>query len=236
MGINDANNVPLSNAAAAQLRLDTTLSLSKLPSELRHWGVGLTWERPAERSVMEYQLLDDAAEAIDILKALNIRDRNALQDQAAKKREESKTGILLAMKYRVDPIEMSQTREQMRELRQWRFLAPCVEDCIPEIQRNARKWHCNRAPALIDLLRLMQGIMDRARSTAVQLQTDNRDGHWALGLLNFYADGWIVWLHEFSRDMDTFRDFLDEDVECAKQRAILAREIVREVEKENEDC
>ena len=236
MGITDANNGPITDAAAAKLRLDATLSLSKLPSELRQWGVGLTWERPAERSMLEYQLLDEAAESIDILKALNIRDRDALQKQAEEKRQESERGILMAIKYRVCPVEMSLTRENMRELRQRLFRAPCVEDCIPEIQRNAHKWHCNRAPALIDLLKLMEEIIDRARSTAIQLQTDNRDGHWALKLLNFYADGWIVWLHEFSRDMDCFGDFIDEDVERTKQKVIIAREIVREVEKENEDC
>ena len=236
MGINDANNVPISNAAAAKLRLDATLSLSKLPSELRHWAVGLTWERSSERSMMEYQLLDDAAESIDILKALNIKDRDDLQKKAAKKRQESKAGILLAMKYRVCPTEMFKTREDMRELRQRRWCAPCVQDCIPEIQQNAHKWHSNRASSLILLLRLMEGIMDKARSTAIQLQTDNPDGHWALELLNHYSDVWIVWLDEFSRNMDCFGDFIDEDVERAKQRAKLADEIVREVEKEKENC
>ena len=236
MAINDSNNVLSSDAAAAKLRLDTTLSLSRLPSELRQWGVGLTWERPAERSLLEYQLLDEAAEAIGILKALNIRDRDALQNQAEGKRQESERGIFMAIKYRVCPVEMFLTRENMRELRQRFFLAPCVEDCIPEIQLNAHKWHCNRAPTLIDLLKLMEDIMDGARSTAIQLQTDNPDGHWALELLKFYSDGWIVWLHEFSRDLDCFGDFIDEDVERARQRAKLASEIVREVEKEDEDC
>ena len=232
MGINDANNVPITDAAAAKLRLDATLNLSKLTSELREWGVGLTWERPADRSVLEYQLLDNAAESIDILKAMNIRDRDALQKKAEKKTEESNAGILLAVKYRVCPIEILKTKEEMRELRERLFLAPCVQDCIPEIQRNAQKWDRNRASTLIELLMLMQDIMDEARSTAEQLQTDNPEGHWALELLEFYADGWIVWLHEFSRDLDCFGDFIDEGVECEKQRAKLAREIVREVEKE----
>ena len=233
MGINDANNVPLSGAAAAKLRLDATLNLSKLPSQLRELGVGLTWERPAERSVMEYQLLDDAAESIDILKALNISDRDALEKKAEKRRKESVSGLLMAVKYRVCPIEMFKTREDIRELKQRRWCAPCVDDCIPEIQQNAHKWHYNRAPALIDLLRLMEHIMDNVRSTSIQLQTDDRDGHWALELLEFYSDGWLVWLHEFGRDMDCFGDFIDEDVERAKQRAKKADEIVREVEKEN---
>ena len=232
MGINDANNVPVSDAARAKMRLDATLSLSKLPSQLREFGVGLTWERQAERSVTEYQLLDEAAESIDILKALNISDRAALEEKAEKKRKESASGVLKATKYRVCPIEMFQVREDMRELRQRLFCAPCVDDCIPEIQQNAPKWHPNRAPTLIDLLELMEDIMDNARSTAEQLQRDNRDGHWALELLKFYSDGWIVWLHEFSRDMDCFGDFIDEDVERARQRAKFASEIVREVEKE----
>ena len=236
MGINDANNIPLSDTAAAILRLDTAKSLSKLPSQLHEWCVGLTWERSSERSLMEYQMLDDAAASIDILKALNIKDRDDLQRKAHQKTEESNSGLLMAIKYRVCPIEKFTTRENMRELRQRRFCAPCVEDCIPEIQQNAHKWHCNRAPALIDLLQLMQHIMDKARSTTIQLQTDNRDGHWALELLNFYSDNWIVWLHEFCREMDTFGDFIDEDVERAKQRVRLADEIVREVEKEKWNC
>ena len=65
MGINDANNVPISDVAGAKLRRDAARNLSKLPSELRQLGVGSTWERSAEQSMMEYRLLDCAAESID---------------------------------------------------------------------------------------------------------------------------------------------------------------------------
>ena len=160
-----------------------------------------------------------------------------MQKKAGKKRKESKPGILMAVNYRVCPIEMEKTGNDMREMRQRRWSVPCVEDCIPEIQHNAHKWQCNRAPSLIHLLKAMEEIMDKARSTAIQLQTDNPDGHWAIKLLDFYLDDWLVWLREFSREIDCFGEIIDEDVESAKERARLdlAEEIVKEIEKENEN-
>lgn len=235
MGINDANNVPITEAAAAELRRDATQNLLKLPAELRRLDIGSAWERSAVRSTMEYFVLDGAAESIEILKALNISDRADMQKKAEKKRGESKSGILMGVKYWVCPIEMKETRDDMRDLRQRRCRVPRVDYCVPEIQQSAHKWHPNRAPSLIHLLNAMEDIMDKTRATAKQLQTDNPDGHWALKLLQFYSDGWLVWLREFGRDLECFGDFIDEDVERTKQRAKLAEEIVKEVEKEKEN-
>ena len=235
IGINDANNVPVSEAAAAELRRDATQNLMKLPSELCRLDIGSVWERSAVRSKMEYWVLDCAAECIDILKALNLSDRDDMLKKAKEKRDESKPGILMAVKYWVCPIEMKETRENMRDLRQRRCRDPRVSHCIPEIQQSAPKWHPNRAPSLTHLLNAMEKIMDKVRATAEQLETDSPDGHWALKLLQFYSDGWIVWLREFGRDLECFGDFIDEDVERTKQRAKLAEEIVKEVEKEKEN-
>ena len=86
MGVNDTNSVPISDDAGAKSRRDATLNLSKLPSELRRLGVGSTWARSAEQSMMEYRLSDCAAESIDILRTLNISDRDHMQKKAGKKR------------------------------------------------------------------------------------------------------------------------------------------------------
>lgn len=190
----------------------------------------------AEKSMAEYQLLDSAAQSIEILKALNIRDRDLLQEEANGRKKEEAPGVLKAIKYRVYPQEIQKTRDEWRDLRERGCPIRCVEDCMPRINEAAYLDHPASPYNIVFELNDMECVMSKVRATAMQLQTDNPDGHWAIELLNFYSDGWLVYL------ADVYSTFLDYWLECcfdekkkaAKQRAEVARKIVEEVEKERE--
>ncbi len=137
------------------------------------------------------------------------------------------------MKYWVRPMEMQRTKDEMRELRKRGFPTRCVDDCVPTINSGIEGM-AEYNYGFVWPLEHMERIMSRVRATAEKLQTEEPDGHWAIELLNFYSDGWFVYLDEFN---STFcLCWLDDDfeskMEAAKQRAKVAEEIVEEVEKE----
>lgn len=181
----------------------------------------------------EYQLLDAAAQSIDMLKAMNIRDRDMIQSKAKRKLKEEESAVLNAIKFRICPEEMDKTRNDMRKLRDRGCQICCVDDCMPEIM-DGIDLHWSYEPDFVPELRKMEGIMDKVRATAIKLQTDKLDGHWATGLLNFYSDSWMVWLDAFNMNFQDnwYGDVLDEEMEGAKQRAKVAEEVVKEIEKE----
>ena len=231
MGINDHHNFPISDTAAAEIRQNATQNLSRLPGQLHQLAVGSTWERSSEQSMREYQLLDYAAQNIDILKAMNIRDRDRNQEEASRKKKEEAPGVLNAIKYWVCPQEMKKTRNEMRELRERGRYARCVKDCMPEILDGTdMRW--SGTPDFVYVMKNVEWIMEKARATATKVQTDNPDGHWAIELLNFYSDSWIVWLDDFNENFQPNSYDLDKKIEGAKQRAEVAEEIVEEIEKE----
>ncbi|KAF6234209.1 hypothetical protein HO173_007629 [Letharia columbiana] len=231
MGINDHHNFPISDTAAAEMRQNATQNLSRLPGQLHQLAVGSTWERSSEQSMREYQLLDYAAQNIDILKAMNIRDRDRNQEEASRKKKEEAPGVLNAIKYWVCPQEMKKTRNDMRKLRERGRYARCVKDCMPEILDGTdMRW--SGTPDFVYVMKNVEWIMEKARATATKVQTDNPDGHWAIELLNFYSDSWIVWLDDFNENFQTNWYDLDKKIEGAKQRAEVAEEIVEEIEKE----
>ena len=231
MDIVDTHNM---HAAAAKMRHKAAKTLlDEIPFMLHQLDVGSTWERSAKQSMSEYQLLDSAAQSIDILKAMNIRDRDRLQEEAHQKKREQAPGVLKAMKYWVCPTEMQRTKEEVRELRKRGCPIRCVEDCVPTIN-DGIEGMADSNFGFVWPLQQMEVIMSRVRWTAKKLQTEGPDGHWAIELLNFYSDGWFLYLDEFN---STFcRDWLDDDfgqkTEAAKQRAKDAEKIVEEVEEE----
>lgn len=181
----------------------------------------------------EYQLLDTAAQSIDILKALNTRDRDMIQIEAKRKRKEEEPAVLKAMKFRVSPEDMEKTRNDMREIRERGSQISCVKDCMPEILYCFdMKW--SSEPAFVPELRAMELIMNKVRAAAMKLQAENPDGHWATELLNFYSDDWMVWLDEINENYveKWSSDIFHEKWEGAKQRIKVVEEILEEVEKE----
>ncbi|KAL9071547.1 MAG: hypothetical protein Q9161_004114 [Pseudevernia consocians] len=216
MGISDTYNVPISDDGAEDMRQAATQELSTLPAMLHQLAVGSTWERSAEQSMTEYQLLDSAAQSIEILQAMNITDRDILQEEANGKKKEEAHVALKAMKYRVCPQEMQKTRNEMRESRESGCHIRCVRDCMPPINEAAYVDY----PA--------------SPSHRVFELNNNPDGHWAIELLNFYSDGWVVYLSDlYSTFLDYWLEYsFDEQMEAAKQRAEVAGKIVEEIEKE----
>lgn len=57
---------------------------------------------------------------------------------------------------------------------------------------------CSVTSDFVEAMRNIERMMDAVRATATKLQTNSPDGHWAIKLLNFYSDGWIVWLDHFN--------------------------------------
>lgn len=207
--------------------------LAELPTGLSEFASCSNGERSAEDSMRNYKLLDDAAQAIEILKAMNLRDREQLQQKAIRKKDEEAPGITNALKYRVCPQEMEKTRQEMREIRERGSRITCLGDCMPTLRYHCDLWW-TETPQFIDILRSVEAVMDKVRATAIQLRRENRDGHWAIGLLDFYSDAWIVYLDELCSAYWNYwcRGVLKEKVKDAEWRAKVAREIVREVEKE----
>ena len=126
MGISDTYNVPISDDGAEDMRQAATQELSTLPAMLHQLAVGSTGERSAEQSMTEYQLLDSAAKSIEILQAMNITDRDILQEEANRRKKEEAHVALKALKYKVCPQEMQKTRNEMRELRERGCRIRCV--------------------------------------------------------------------------------------------------------------
>ena len=234
MGISDAHNVPVSDTAAAEMRQEAAQRLSNLPALLQQEAVGATWDRSAEQSMREYELLDNAAQDINILKAMNVRDRYELQREAKRKRKEEAPGVLKAMKYRISPEELRQTRKEMRELEERGIGVRCVEDCMPYIIDDANLPHYAATPSFVYELKDVERMMDKARATAVKLRTDRPGGHWAIEILESHSEAWLVWLDEFHLNLwdGWYLHVWDEKMEGVKQRAKVAEEIVKEVEKE----
>ena len=235
MGISDRNNVAIPDSAAVQMRWSATQRLLQLPAQLYHMAVGLTWERSAEQSMEEYRLLDLFAQSIDILKAMNIRDRDQIRDRARRIRKEQAPGVLRAVKYWVCPGEMQKTRHELQRLRERGCSARCVEDCMRKIE-SGTDMRGSGMPSFVYTMKAMESIMNKARATAIRLQAENPDGHWAVDLLGFYADGWLVWLDEFNKNFrgSWCEKVFDEKMEGAKERAKVANEIVEEVKKEKQ--
>ncbi len=232
----DTHNMPISDAAAEKIRHKAAQTLLDLPVMLHQMDVGSTWERSAKQSMSEYQLLDSAAESIDILKAINIRDRNQLQEEAHRKKMEQAPGVLKAMKYWVCPTEMQRIKDEMRELRKRGCPTRCVDDCVPTIDSGIEGM-AEYNHGFVWPLRQMESIMSKVQATAKKLQTEEPDGHWAIELLNFYLYGWFLYLDEFNSTfcLCWLGDDFKPKMEAAKQRAKVAEEIVEEVEKEGKE-
>ena len=233
MSVSDRRDRPISGAAAAQLREESTQNLSNLAAQLQELAVGSTWERSPEQSMSEYQLLDAAAESIDVLKAMNMRDRAVIESTNSRKLKEEEQMMRTAFRFRISPEEMEKTRNGMREVRARARTIFCVDDCMPTFMYGMRR-QFSTEPEFVPELRRIEKTMDKVRATAIELQADNPDGHWAIDLLNFYSDGWMVWLGAFHRNIrhNWYNDIYDEEMEGAKQRAKIAEEIVEEVENE----
>ena len=231
IGISNNRMPPMFDDEAASIRQEATEILSKFPAMLHGLSVGSTWDRSAEDSMREYQLLDSAAQAIDVLKALNTRDRAVLRQEAKSKAEEDEHGIRKGLKYWVNPQEMEKTREGMREMRERGSRITRLEDCMTTLMYDFNpRWAAK--PGFVYVLESVQGAMDRVRAATVKLQTESRDGHWAIGLLNFYSDAWVVFLDELNSEYLESDNVSMEKIEDAKQRAKVAEEIIGEVEKE----
>lgn len=232
IGISDDRMPSMSEDEAAKIWQEAAETLSEIPAMLHELSVGPTWGR-AEDSMREYQLLDSAAQAIDVLKVLNIRDRNVLRQEAKSKAMEDELGTRKALKYRVDPEEMEKTREEMRGVRERGSRITCLEDCMKTLMYDFDpRWSFK--PDYLYVLEDVQWSMNRVQAAAKKLQTESRDGHWATGLLNFYSDAWIVFLDELNSEfLESWYDNVPmEKVEHAEQRAKVAEEIIGEVGKE----
>lgn len=236
IGIRDDRMPPMFEDEAARIRQEATDTISKIQAMLRGLSVGSTWDRSAEDSMREYQLLDSAAQAIDVLKVLNIRDREELRQEAESKRKEDELCARKALKYWVHPEEMEKTRKEMRGMRERGSRITCLEDCMKTLMYDPHpRWAAK--PGFVYVLENVQWAMDRVQTATVKLETESRDGHWAIGLLNFYSDAWICFLDELNSEYleSWWNNVPEERIEEAKQRAKLAEDIIEEVRKEKKN-
>lgn len=233
MGIHDNNNSPIFDTEAASIRQNAAQNLSTVPAHLHQMAVGATWPRSAEQSMKEYELLDFAAESIEILKALNIRDGLQRQKEASRKKKEEAPGVLLAAKYWVCPEELEKTKSEMLELKKRGIWFTRVEQRASDWVGATDMW-MGGPPDFVPALKRIEQIINKVRSTATGLRTRKPDGHWATELLDFYSDGWLVWLDELGASYlhAGYQDVFEEKVKAEEQRAKSALEIVDEVEKE----
>ena len=233
IGIRDDSMPLISHDEAARIRQEAAGTLSEIPAILHGLSVGSTWDRSAEDSMREYQLLDSAAQAIDVLKALNIRDREVVRQKAKFKAYENELGIRKTLKYWVHPEEMEKTREEMRGVRERGSRISCLEDCMRTLMYDFDpRWSFKQD--FVYVLEHVQWIMDKVQAATMKLQMENWDGHWAVGLLSFYCDAWIVFLDELNFEYleSWYNNVSKEKVEDARQRAKIAEEIIGEVGKE----
>lgn len=235
MSINNEHNAPISHAEEARMRQEVTRELSDLPANLHNLAVGFTWKRSAEQSIREYQLLDMAAQSIEILKAMNIMDREEQENEAIRKKEEAAPGLLKAMKYRVSPQELAKTAADIKELQKCTHRAYRVEDCLRAIVDEVNINYLDGRPGFLGTMQVWEWTIDKARSTVIKLREKNPDGHWAIELLNFHTNSWLVWLNEIfsSYHENWYQNVFDEKMEGAEQRVERVKEIIAEVEKES---
>ena len=228
IGLRDNYKVPIPDRLAAEMTQKATETLRELPARLFSSDICSEGERTAADSMRQYEILDKAAQAIEILKAMNYRDREQLRQKANRKIEEDAPTRMNAFKYRVCPQEMEKMRREILRVRGRGCKITCLADCV-SMRRSALD-----PPDFVHVLRRVGWAMDKVRVTVAKLETEHPEGHWAVGLLNFYFDAWIVYFDGLDSQYREpwYGQVLDMKSDDAVRRARVAEEIVREVEKE----
>ena len=234
VAILDRNKDLVTDTEAAQIRHQGIQTLLDASTDLRQLAVGLTWDRSPEERMKEYKLLEQGAKCINILKAMNTMDRDALRGEGKRKRMEVVSGALKAIKYMVGWEEMARTSNDMRELLKRGCRAERVEDCMGRIVDGINMSYSHGKPGFVYTMEQEEWIMDQARSTVLKLRAaDSYGGHWAVEILNFYSARWLVWLDEvYWHVHDLYPAVFDEKMDEASKRAEIVWEIVTEVGRE----